>query len=173
MSATEAYSRAQIALHWGIALLVAAQFLLHEGISEAWDQRMDGTIPNAPFPNPHAIAGLLIFALMLWRVVLRLRRGAPPLPAHEPKPLQVVAAGTHLAFYALLLAMPVSGSVAWVLGMEVPAEAHEAAAKLLLALIVLHIAGAVAQKFWLKSDVMTRMAPGRVFKSASQGGGRT
>ncbi len=169
MTTSQSYSRAQVALHWAITLLVAAQFLLHEGISDAWDQRMDGTIPNEPFPNPHAIAGLLIFALMVWRVVLRLRRGAPPLPAHEPKPLQVLAAGTHLAFYALLLAMPISGTVAWVAGLEVPAQAHEAASKLLLALIVLHIAGAVVQKLWLKSDVMARMSPALALKGGAKG----
>jgi cytochrome b561 len=143
-------------------VLVAGQYLLHNGIEAAWKARLDGSIPNEPFPNPHAIVGMAILVLTLWRIVLRLRRGAPSLPSSEPKALKAIAGATHLAFYAILLAMPVSGALAWVAGLEMPAEAHEIAAKVLLALIALHIIGAVAQKFWFKSDVMARMSPKRM-----------
>lgn len=165
MPASLAYTRSQIALHWVIAVLIAGQYLLSEGIEDAWRARMDGSLPNEPFPNPHAIVGFVILLLTLWRLVLRLRHGAPALPAHEPAVLRAVAGGTHLAFYALLIGMPISGALAWVLGLHLPAEAHEVAGKIMLALIALHVAGAIAQKVWLKSDVMARMAPGRMLKS--------
>jgi cytochrome b561 len=36
MQAPAGYSRLQIALHWAVALLIAAQFLFHDGIAAAW-----------------------------------------------------------------------------------------------------------------------------------------
>jgi len=167
MTKPMAYSRMQVILHWIIAVLVAGQYLLHKGIEADWAARLDGSIPNEPFPNPHAIVGLIIFALAIWRVVLRLRHGAPALPSEEPPVLKAVAKITHVAFYALLIGMPLSGAAAWVVGLEVPAEAHELAAKIMLALIALHIVGAFAQKFWFKTQVMERMSPKRMGKSYS------
>jgi cytochrome b561 len=164
MKSPNGYSRAQIALHWVVVVLVAGQYLLSEGIEQAWYARMNGSLPNEPFPNPHAIVGFIILLLTIWRVVLKLRHGAPALPAHEPAALKAVAGATHLAFYLLLLGMPISGALAWVLGLELPAEAHEVAAKLMIGLIVLHVAGAIVQKVWLKSDVLARMSPRRLFK---------
>ena len=163
MSDPEGYTRTQVALHWVIVVLVAGQYLLKDGIKTAWDQRLDGTIPNEPFPNPHAIVGIVILALTLWRLVLRWRNGAPALPAHEPGLLKLVAGLAHMAFYVLLLGLPVSGALAWLAGIEQPANAHELAASAMLALIAVHVVGAVMQKVWLKSDVMARMSPGRIF----------
>lgn len=158
-----AYSSTQVRLHWIIVILMAAQYLLHDGISDAWKARLDGSIPNAPFPNPHAIVGIVILVLTLWRIVLRVRRGAPALPDEEPEGLKRVAKLTHLAFYGLLIAMPISGALAWVAGFKLPAEAHEVAAKLMMALIVLHVLGALVQQFVIKTDVMLRMSPKRMF----------
>lgn len=165
MSMPDAYSRAQVTLHWITVVLVAGQYLLHNGIEAAWQSRLDGSLPNTPFPNPHVIVGMLILALTLWRVVLRIRHGAPALPEEEPGRLQWLAKVTHAGFYALLIAMPLSGAAAWVFGLETPAEAHEIAAKLMLGLIALHVAGSVVQSAWLKSDVMQRMSPMRIRRS--------
>jgi cytochrome b561 len=158
------YSRTQIVLHWLIAVLVAGQYVLHQGIERAWNARLDGTLPNEPFPNPHAIIGMVILVLTVWRIVLRVRGGAPDLPENEPRALKVIASATHLAFYALLVGMPLSGAAAWVLGFQMPAQAHEIAAKVMLGLIALHIAGAIVQTVWLKSGVMARMSPKRALK---------
>jgi cytochrome b561 len=163
MQISTTYSRTQVSLHWIIVVLMVAQYLLHNGIEAAWHARLDGSVPNEPFPNPHAIIGMIILALALWRIVLRLRLGAPALPAEEPQGLKLLATITHLAFYVLLIAMPASGALAWVFGFEMPANAHEVAAKVMLALIALHLGGAIFQKLWLKTDVMTRMSPKRMF----------
>jgi cytochrome b561 len=79
------------------------------------------------------------------------------LPAHEPKPLQFLAKATHVLIYALIIGMPISGSIAWFAGVPAAADAHELAKNLLLALVVLHVAGAIFQQFVLKSNVLTRM----------------
>lgn len=164
MDAATSYSSTQVRLHWVIVILMAGQYLLHGGIEAAWQARLDGSIPNEPFPNPHAIVGMAILALTLWRIVLRLRRGAPELPEEEPQGLKIVAKVTHLSFYVLLIGMPISGALAWLAGLEPPAEAHEVAAKIMMALIALHVAGAVVQQFVLKTDVMLRMSPKLMFR---------
>jgi cytochrome b561 len=168
MKSQVSYSRMQVALHWIVVILVAAQFAFSDGIEEAWDARLEGSLPNEPFATPHAIAGILILALAVWRIALRLRLGAPALPAEEPAFFKAVAAVTHLAFYVLLIAMPVSGALAWVVGLEPPAELHGAAANILLALILLHVAGALAQRFWFRTDVMDRMSPARMTRGAKR-----
>jgi len=164
MPDTDAYTATQVRLHWIIAILLAGQYLLNEGIEAAWEGRLDGSIPNEPFPNPHAIVGILILLLTLWRIGLRLRHGAPALPGEEPQGLKIVARATHFAFYALLIAMPTSGALAWVAGLDLPAEAHEVAAKVMMALIVLHVAGALVQQFVQRTDVVLRMSPSRMFR---------
>lgn len=154
------YTRNQKILHWLIAAIVAFQILFSGGIAALWQDRMTGAIPNEPFPVPHAIAGFAIFALMLWRIALRLRHGAPPPPADEPPMLAMASKVAHGLFYLLLIGMPLSGAVAWFGGIETPAQVHGAAAKLLIALIVIHIAAALVHQFWWKTDVLRRMTHG-------------
>lgn len=151
------YSRTQIALHWAVAALVLFQIFLHDGIVEAWTGRMDGSLPNQPTPDLHVIAGMLIFVLVLWRLVLRFTRAVPALPTNEPQILKVAAAGTHLLFYVLLLAMPLSGAAAWFLGAEPAAVAHVLARFVLVPLLVLHVLAALAHHFWFKTNVLRRM----------------
>ncbi len=151
------YSKTQIALHWLIALLVLFQVLVHDEIVQLWTGRMDGTLPNVPTPNVHVAVGFLIFALVLWRLALRLRRGVPAPPASEHPVLKLVASGTHLLFYVLLIGMPLSGAAAWILGVAPAAQAHSVAEKVLIVLVVLHAIAALAQHFWFKTDVLKRM----------------
>ncbi len=157
MAIPVSYTRSQIGLHWLIAALVFFQIFFHNGIEELWRARMEGSVPNEPSPTPHTIAGLLIFVLMIWRVVLRLRHGAPPPPVDEHPALRFLAAAVHVLFYVLLLGMPLSGAVAWFGGFALPAQAHGVAAKVLIALVILHVVAALAHRFWFKSGVMERM----------------
>lgn len=151
------YSKTQIALHWVIMLLVVFQILAHDEIVRLWTGRMDGTLPNVATPNVHVAVGILILALVGWRLVLRLRRGVPALPANEHPALKLVASGTHILFYVLLIGMPLSGAGAWILGLGPAAQAHSIAEKLLIALIALHVLAALAQHFWFKTDVLKRI----------------
>jgi cytochrome b561 len=153
------YSGLQIGLHWAVAMLVVIQFLGHDGIEHAWDAVSDGaTAATSSTVLLHVGAGASIFVLSLWRLWLRLTRGAPPLPEKEPAPLRFVASATHILFYVLLIGMPMSGSLAWFAGIEQAAAAHGLATNVLLALLALHVAGAFFQQFVLKTQVLTRMA---------------
>ena len=166
MAAPATFSKTQIILHWTIAAMVLFQILMHDGIVNAWEGRMDGTIPNVSSPNPHAIVGMLILVLMLWRLFVRMKRGVPDHPVSDVPILgpqadspiiHWLSKGTHFLFYALLLAMPISGAAAWFLGIEVPANMHGLAAKILVPLIVLHLIAAMVHHFLLKTNVLKKM----------------
>lgn len=159
-SPRKGYSGLQIGLHWTVAFLVIFQFLASGAIESAWRAFMRDTPSDASgngFAYLHVASGLLIFALALWRLWLRYTVGAPPLPDNEPKPLRWTAKATHFLIYSLIIGMPISGSVAWFAGVPAAAAAHVIAKNLLLALVALHVAGALFQHFVLKSNVLSRM----------------
>lgn len=156
-----AYSRLQIRLHWLVFGLLALQYILHEPITEAFDRLEEGLIPDFnPLVAAHVFGGFLLFVLTLARLYVRKERGAPPPPQADP-PLQRMAAQvTHLGLYALLVAMPISGAVAWFRANEAAADVHSVMRIVLLALIALHVAGALYHQFVLKDGLMQRMRKG-------------
>ena len=113
MTPPAGYTRAQILLHWLTALLLAAQFLLHDPIKAAWAAHLAGR-PAAfdPVVALHVALGGALLAVTLWRLAIRLRRGAPS-PAGRNPAKRRVALFTHGALYALMLGMPLSGAAAW------------------------------------------------------------
>lgn len=155
----ESYTRTQIVLHWLVALLVLAQYLDNGAIGSAWRAMRRGLeeVPGGPLVAAHVVIGVAILAFGIWRVVLRLTHGAPPPPAGEPRILRILAAATHGGLYLLLLLLPVSGLVAWFGGIGQAADAHSVLKSLLMAVVLLHVAGALYQRFVLRSDVLARM----------------
>ena len=154
------YSTAQIALHWTIAVLVVVQIVLHDGIIAAYAAvRGVGTATEADLflADLHVAFGIAVFALALLRVALRVRRGAPPPPQDEHPALRMAARATHLALYALILLMPVTGGLTWFGGVEAMAELHRAGKTAILVLVGLHILGALYQHFYLRTNVLRRM----------------
>ncbi|HHS82261.1 MAG TPA: cytochrome b [Devosia sp.] len=157
MASPKNFSRTQIVLHWLIAALVVFQVISGDAITSLWQQRMDGTIANEAVPTPHTIIGIAILLLVIARLVIRLRRGIPDLPASESALMGKIARLTHWLFYLLLLGMPLSGIASWFFGLQFPATTHALAKYLLIPLVLLHIAAAMAHHFVLKTDVMRRM----------------
>jgi cytochrome b561 len=101
------FTRTAIALHWLIAVLLIGQF------GFGW---LLGEIPrNTPargfWTNQHKSVGLVIGVLILLRIVWRLRHAPPPallMPAWQRR----AADASHLAMYACMLVMPLSGYLA-------------------------------------------------------------
>jgi len=152
------YTRTQIILHWLVFVLVVLQFVLHDPIAEAWEKFEEGMeVGFSPLVAQHVFTGLLILVLVVIRMAIKARRGAPALPENEPRILKLAAHGTHLALYALLILMPLSGAVAWFGGVEAAADGHEVMRVLVIVLVALHVAGALFQHFVLKSDVLARI----------------
>ena len=63
----------------------------------------------------------------------------------------------HWAFYAVLAAMAVTGSLAWFADVTPAAQAHNVLKVVLLALIVLHVLAVPFHRLVLKNNVMRRM----------------
>lgn len=158
------YSIPQRALHWGMALLIFFNLIFSDGM-ELWNRaaRKGETITPDMISsaNIHAYVGIAILVLAALRIILRLVQGAPALPADEPPILKFVASATHGLLYLLLIVMPLSGMAKYYFGLELPGELHGGIFKVLLwALIVLHVGGALVQKFYFKTDVLDRMTRG-------------
>lgn len=101
------YTSAQRWLHWIMALLilpmvVAGFVMVQSGLPRA--------LQNALFIG-HKNIGTLLLLLALLRLALRLKRGAPALPATIPALQRRVAEASHAALYALILLMPLSGYI--------------------------------------------------------------
>lgn len=158
MPRPKGYSRTQIALHWVAFLLIVQQFVLHEGIAEAWDLVEDGGVPAFdPIVAAHVFGGMAVLAFALWRLVLRRSRGVPDLPAGGSALTRAAAHLGHHALYALMILMPVSGALAWFGGLEAAGEAHEAMKPLMLLLVAVHVLAAFWHQFWLKDGLLARM----------------
>ncbi|SMH29951.1 cytochrome b [Mesorhizobium australicum] len=154
------YSSLQIGLHWAVVVLVAFQYVAHSGMEAAWRALRRNEVPptdTAALTYLHIGAGILVLLLALTRIGLRLTRGAPPPPADEPRLLQLLSEVVHVAIYALLLLLPVSGLVAWFLAVPAAGAIHVLLQNALLAAIVLHVAGALFQHFIRRTDILMRM----------------
>ena len=153
------YSATQIVLHWIIAALVLVQELARYGIKAAWEAIEKGEAATAGglMANVHVVLGIAILVLALWRVGLRLTRGAPAVPVAEHPALRMLARAVHVLLYALIFVLPISGAVAWFLRVERAAELHAALQWLILPVVALHIVGALAHQFVFRTGLMRRM----------------
>ena len=166
-------------LHWGTALLVAAQVVLaavnalvyegHPLLAEAAVQA-------------HLTLGALIFGFTVVRIGLRATTATPRLPATMSPRLRRLAGSLHGTLYVLLLVLPATGYVKLAaLGFEIqilgllalpplpldPALAdtarrlHSGCAALLGGLLLLHVGAAILHGRLLGSPVLQRMWPSR------------
>lgn len=186
-TSTPRYNLVAITLHWvlGMALLG----MLAMGVYMA-------DLPFSPLRlklyNWHKWAGVTILALSVLRLVWRVTHRPPALPAAVaramPRWQQWAHHSTHLALYLLFFAVPLIGwaysSAAgfpivlfgvWPLPdllavnkelAEQIKPLHAVAAYAMLALVVLHVAGAL-KHHWLDRDgLLNRMLPGRAVSSS-------
>lgn len=155
------YSRLQIALHWLVLALIAQQYLFHDAISAAWDRTAEGLVAVFdPLVLAHVAGGGLIVLITIWRLTLRARRGVPPV-IDNGKGQAFLARLTHVGLYALMILMPVSGSIAWFGGGEAAARGHDVLKIVLLALVALHVAGALYHQLILRDGTLARMRRAR------------
>jgi cytochrome b561 len=157
------YSRMQIFLHWAVALLVLAQLVVNDGIRLAFRDRLsDGQVAEVALELTfdaafHLTTGLLLLALMVIRITLRLTRGAPPPPEGAPPLMTSLGEWAHRALYLLLCIMAFTGAAAWFGPSESAARLHEVTRLALVALILVHIAGALIEHYVFGNRVILRM----------------
>jgi cytochrome b561 len=158
MAQATGFSRTQIALHWLIAVLVILQFVFHDSVVGAFDAALEGKVPDmTALVWGHLIGGTAILLLVLWRLRVRMTRGVPALPDGSPVWLVIASRLGHLAFYVLLILLPVSGIVAWFGGVEAAGDVHGLLRIGLFFLVGTHVVGALFHLFVRRDGVMQRM----------------
>ena len=167
------YDSVLMGLHWLIvALLVVQYFTKLIPASGA-----SGDALNAW----HLAVGPTILVLMLLRLGWRLAHAVPPPPADLSPGLRMLSRTTHWAFYGVLILLPILGwlsasafgATPYLLGLiklplltapnkafaEQVGGVHGLLAWLLLALIALHVAGALYHAVIKRDEVLQRMLP--------------
>ena len=158
------YTRTQILLHWTIALLVLIQFSGSGGISQMIDDfgvTASSAADISLAARLHVFAGITTFVLLILRLVMRLRAGAPALPEEEAPIMKMIAHATHFLLYVALFLMPLSGLAGWFGQVEGALAAHSTLRLVLLAFVFLHISGALYHQLILKNNLIKRMTFGK------------
>lgn len=178
------YGSVSKALHWATALLILT--LLPLGfVAVAWPYDTSETLATKAYLfSVHKTLGVAVFFLALVRIAWAL--GQPrPAPLHPERRLETaLAEGVHWLLYLSLVLVPLSGWVHhaattgfapiwWPFGQSLPfvpqstavADAagalHAVFAKLLLAALALHVAGALKHHLIDRDTTLARMLPGR------------
>lgn len=89
-------------LHWSMAVLILAMLLI--GVA-----MVTSLADYHVLVSLHRPLGILILVLALLRLANRWRHAPPPLPADLPLWQRRAAHASHVALYALMLAMPLVG----------------------------------------------------------------
>jgi len=168
------YSRGQIAIHWLVFLLVVTAYCAME---------FRGLAPRSyrPYFNiTHVSCGISVLALMVARLLMRLKNPPPPIAPKPAAMMRGLAHLGHLIIYLLFIILPVIGLAmmynrggSWVaFGFVMPhaAEAnfelvdtlkayHVTLAKAGYVVIGLHAAAALAHHYLFKDNTLLRMLP--------------
>ena len=171
-------------LHWAMALPIIALLLF--GL-----QTMGGH--NARFwPTLHASAGFLLLALVIYRLIWRYKNPPPALPQAMTKTQRGLAGLSHIALYAAMILLPLTGWLAFTehvrrsLGVA-PASLfwltkiplfpdfgvnfhfiHKWGGKAVLALIAIHVLAALKHHFYDRDNVLRRMLHWKQKSSSKQ-----
>jgi len=157
-----AYSRTQITLHWVIVVLIVLQIAFAGGMGQAFEMGMRSATLTLTAPAAlHMLTGTAIFVLMAVRLLVRVDRGTAPALPGEATWQRAAARAVHWAFYAVVLALAVTGGAAWFQESATMANAHAAVRVLLITLVALHAGAALHGQFVAKTGVLDRMRPPR------------
>ncbi len=174
---SQPYTATARLFHWLVVVLVIAQVTIALVLPSLLPDTAAGTLSAW-----HLSVGSTILFVMLLRLAWRLTHAPPPPPADLSPPLRLLSRATHWAFYAILIVLPTLGwAAASAYGATVrlfgliplPAlvaqnerlggkigEVHGTVAFVLLALITLHVAGALYHALIKRDGVIQRILPG-------------
>jgi cytochrome b561 len=168
------FSPLQRALHWLMAAMVIAMLFIGIGMVSTVEPRYWTLV------SIHKPLGIAILLLVIVRLWVRVRRGAPPLPSDLPPWQATAAKASHALLYGLMVLMPVIGwsmlsaggypVVLWGPLRLPPIAPHDEAlhavlrgahtwlALLLFATVLLHLAAALFHALARRDGVFSSMA---------------
>ena len=169
------FSPLQRLLHWLMALCILAMLFIGVGMVSTIAPRYLALV------SIHKPLGIAILILAAIRLAVRLRAGAPSLPADLPEPMKLAAVLSHYALYGLMIVMPLIG---WAMmsaadypimlaeGVRLPAilppsaglhallwDAHAYLAFAFFGLILMHIGAALFHALIRRDGVFRAMSP--------------
>jgi cytochrome b561 len=97
------YNKTAIAIHWLVAILVAAN------IAAIWSAGLFEKGTRQAIIDTHQSIGISVLALTLLRVANRTFYGAPPFPTLYSRLVAKLAKATHSLLYLLTVFLPLSG----------------------------------------------------------------
>lgn len=167
------YAPVLVGLHW----LLAALLMLAMTMGTFVLKELPNTSPDKVGSlRGHMIVGMVIAALMLVRLVTRLRTRRPPIASTGSTLLNQLSRAAHAGLYLLVFAMATSGLATAVqaglpeivfgggagslprdFSAYTPRLVHGWIAKALMALVGLHVAGVLFHQFGLKDRLLSRM----------------
>jgi len=172
------YDGAARAFHWLIVGMLVVQYSVALLLGAILPKSAEGALATW-----HFSMGSSVCVVMLARLAWRLTHPAPPPPTDLSPGLRLLSRATHWAFYAGYIVLPVLGWAAASadgarvrlaglipLPLLVPKDdpfgkamqtVHPVIAITLLALIALHVAGALYHAYVKRDGVVGRMLPGR------------
>jgi cytochrome b561 len=166
------YSKRMVIVHWLTLALLLAAWYLGDSLGEATD---DSKATLAGY-IVHISVGGTVLLLTFFRFYFR-RKDEVPAPIGDT-PLDKFAKGVHHLLYTVLFLLPLSGVVILFTSKAGPAllafdadmlpkehgyrgvfahEVHEQLVNVLIALVVIHILGAIKHQFIAKDGLMERM----------------
>ena len=175
MTLVSRYHPLLVALHWILAVLIIAALALGALVMV----KMPNTDPmKLEALRSHMIGGALILVLMLVRLVVRIRTEHPAPPSTGMRVLDRLAWVSHRMLYTAVLGMAVSGLIMALQtglpgilfgGGTLPADfwvypirsVHYVISRVLMAVITLHIVGALYHTLVLRDGLLRRMFFGR------------
>lgn len=173
-------------LHWSVSLIIIGLlglgFYMANFVTDVFEQ--------FNLVQIHKSWGFTVFVLVLLRMIWRFMNPTPPLPDAMGKRDRILAHGGHLALYALMIAMPLSGWLMssastlqelygiknMVFGLfampdpfvpgsseleETFATIHYFCALALTGVVLAHIGAALKHHFVDKDNILRRMIKGR------------
>ncbi len=135
--------------------------------------------PRAFYFNLHKSIGITLLGLIIIRILWRITHKPPALLTSYKAWERKLSTSAHHLLYLLMILVPISGLIMSVAGKygvkwfgldfiagienkpirEIFHETHEIAGLVFLAIIILHIMGALKHKFIDKDETMQRMMP--------------
>ena len=173
---TTRYGSLSIGIHWLMLLLFIAVY----GSIELRVLYEKGSDPREALKAWHFMLGLLVFALVWLRIAARLSGPTPNIQPAPDKVQQLSAKLLHLALYALMIGMPLtgwlvlsaSGKVIPFFGLELPAligenkdlakqikEVHEFVGTTGYFFLGLHVIAALYHHHIKRDNTLTRILP--------------
>lgn len=177
-NAASRYGSLTIGIHWLMVLLFVGVY----GAVELHELFEKGSDLRGLLMRWHFMLGILVFALVWLRLLARLSGSTPAIVPEPPGLQQLSSRLLHLALYALMVGMPLTG---WLMlsasgkpipffGLELPAligenkdlaeqfeELHEIVGSTGYFLIGLHTVAALYHHYIVRDNTLTRMLPGR------------